>query len=77
MESAPDPSICPSCGAPNTCGVSQGKSECWCFTTSIPKAALERVPVEAKDLACLCPRCAALAESESSAEQSVQLAMPE
>ena len=81
MESALDPSICPSCGQPNTCGMSQGKSECWCFGVSIEKAALERVPAAAKDLACLCPRCAAFtapaasaasAASEPSAEPSVQ-----
>ena len=66
METAVDPSICPACGAPNTCGMSQGKSDCWCFSGSIPKAALERIPVAAKDLACLCPRCAQI-EAEASA----------
>jgi arginase family enzyme len=68
-----DPSICPSCGAPNTCGMSKG--ECWCFSVSIPKAALERIPAEAKDLACLCPRCAQAknsAKPEPSAESGVQ-----
>ena len=59
MASEVDPSICPACGAPNTCGLSQGKSECWCFGLQIPQASLDRIPAEAKDLACLCPRCAA------------------
>ncbi len=69
METAVDPSICPVCGAPNTCGMSQGKSECWCFSVSISKAALERIPAEAKDRACLCPRCARLeAEAETRPE---------
>jgi hypothetical protein len=59
-QSAIDPSLCPVCGEPNTCGMSQGKSECWCFSAQIPKATLERVPSEAKNVACICPRCAAL-----------------
>jgi hypothetical protein len=58
MVSAIDPSICPVCGSPNTCGVQAGKSDCWCFSADIPAEALERVPTDAKDLACLCPRCA-------------------
>lgn len=53
-----DPSICPVCGSSNTCGMAQGNADCWCFSAEIPKEALERVPTEAKDLACLCPRCA-------------------
>ncbi len=56
-----DPSLCPVCGMPNTCGMTQGKSECWCFELKIDAAALARIPTEAKDRACLCPRCAALA----------------
>ena len=56
-----DPSLCPVCGKPNTCGMTQGKSECWCFDLTIDRAALARIPLEAKDRACLCPRCAALA----------------
>ena len=64
MTSEVDPSICPTCGEPNTCGMSQGKSECWCFNVKIPEAALERIPAAAKDLACICPRCAA-AQRES------------
>jgi hypothetical protein len=41
--------------------MSQGKSasECWCFSALIPQAALDRIPAEAKNLACICPRCAA------------------
>ena len=66
MTSTVDPSLCPVCGAPNTCGMSQGKNECWCFDVKISRAALERVPSEAKDAACLCPRCAAAqAEAKS------------
>ena len=61
MEKPVDPSLCPTCGEPNTCGMSQGKTECWCFSASIPQAALDRIPAEAKNLACICQRCAALA----------------
>jgi hypothetical protein len=59
MANEVDPSICPTCGAPNTCGLSQGKAECWCFSVQIPGAALARIPTEAQGKACLFPRCAA------------------
>jgi hypothetical protein len=62
MASTVDPSLCPVCGEPNTCGMSQGKqdnTECWCFNLKIPQASLDRVPAEAKNVACICPRCAA------------------
>ena len=64
MASEIDPSKCPTCGEPNACGLSQGKSECWCFSALVTKAALERIPSEAKNLACICARCAAAAELE-------------
>ena len=59
MEPVVDPNLCPTCGEPNTCGMSQGKTECWCFNAQIPEAALARIPAAAKDRACICPRCAA------------------
>ncbi len=55
--------ICPSCGEPNECGLSQGKSECWCFSVKIAPVALARVPTDAKNQICICARCAA-AKSE-------------
>ncbi|HEY3667669.1 MAG TPA: cysteine-rich CWC family protein [Polyangiaceae bacterium] len=58
MTSAVDPSLCPVCGEPNTCGMSQGKSECWCTNLKFPQAALDRIPADAKNLVCICPRCA-------------------
>jgi hypothetical protein len=68
MESA-SPSICPTCGEPNTCGMSQGSAECWCFSVNIPQAALQRIPDEAKGVACICPRCAkASADARGQAE---------
>jgi hypothetical protein len=56
-----DPSKCPTCGEPNACGLSQGKSECWCFAALISQAALDAIPSEAKNLSCICARCAAAA----------------
>gem|GEM_PF-577207 len=65
MASEIDPSKCPTCGEPNACGLSQGKSECWCFSALISSAALERVPSQAKNLACICERCAAASTAET------------
>lgn len=54
-----DPTRCVLCGADNECGVARGKGTCWCFSTRIPDAVLERVPPELRDRACVCERCAA------------------
>jgi hypothetical protein len=54
-----DPSVCPACGEQNVCGLSQGKTECWCFSMKIEEAALARIPSDKKNLACLCAKCAA------------------
>jgi len=64
MASEVDPSKCPTCGESNACGLSQGKSECWCFSALITEDALERIPSQAKNLACICQRCAAAAANE-------------
>jgi hypothetical protein len=61
-----DPSVCPACGEQNVCGLSQGKTECWCFSVKIEQAALERIPSEQKNLACLCAKCAQATASPSS-----------
>jgi hypothetical protein len=53
-----DPDTCPLCGEPNGCGLAAGASTCWCFTASIPAAALERVPDDARDRNCICAACA-------------------
>ena len=65
MASEVDPNSCPICGEPNACGLSQGKSECWCFSALVEGAALERIPSQAKNLACICARCAAAAALET------------
>lgn len=53
-----DPSRCPLCGQPNQCGIAAGEATCWCFETPIPAEALEKVPPEARGIACLCKTCA-------------------
>jgi Cysteine-rich CWC len=65
-----DPRVCPSCGEPNACGLSQGQSECWCFSVKIEKGTLERIPSEKKNLACICARCAAAATSKACSERA-------
>jgi hypothetical protein len=59
MGAETNPNVCPACGEPNACGRSQGKSECWCFSVKIERETLERIPSDAKNLACICARCAA------------------
>ncbi|MEP7051072.1 MAG: cysteine-rich CWC family protein [Pseudomonadota bacterium] len=59
MTRSADPSLCPLCGESNACGVLQGQTECWCMALKIPEATLERIPTEAKNVACICARCAA------------------
>lgn len=58
----PDPSRCPLCGQSNRCTQADPALEgqaCWCFSERIDRNALERIPPELVDRACLCPRCAA------------------
>ncbi len=35
---------CALCGELNQCGIAAGNTSCWCFTTPVPPALLERVP---------------------------------
>ena len=39
-----DPTRCPLCGGDNDCGVARGAGTCWCFSTSVPDAAIEQLP---------------------------------
>jgi hypothetical protein len=60
-----DPHRCPLCGQANQCtpgGPASAAPPCWCFSAPVSRAALERLPAEARGKACLCPRCAALDE---------------
>jgi len=49
---------CPLCGGPNRCGLAAGADTCWCFTASIPPAALAQVPEADRDRRCICAACA-------------------
>jgi hypothetical protein len=53
-----DTAQCPICGGPNDCGVAQGKSDCWCFSASIPPEVLARVPADERNVTCVCRTCA-------------------
>ena len=53
-----DPDRCPLCGEENQCGMRAGSRTCWCFSAKIVPSVLERVPAEARSVACLCERCA-------------------
>lgn len=57
----PAPNRCPLCGQSNRCSQADPALEglpCWCFSTRIDRNALDRVPPDLVDRACLCPRCA-------------------
>ncbi|CAB5720928.1 Uncharacterised protein [Delftia tsuruhatensis] len=62
-----DASLCPLCGRSNRCAVMEGGDPggCWCMDAPISPDALARIPQDARDLACLCPTCAALAATET------------
>ncbi len=51
---------CPLCGEDNQCGVMAGRAMCWCYTERISEDVRERVPPYARDVACVCPRCAGI-----------------
>ncbi len=52
------PQRCPLCGETNRCDPALRDRPCWCFTAAIDPAALERLPHEQRNRACLCPACA-------------------
>ncbi|MFZ5893730.1 MAG: cysteine-rich CWC family protein [Myxococcota bacterium] len=69
-----DTSLCPLCGKSNSCAVVSGSKEpCWCTSVSISRETLARIPQEAVDRACLCPRCAGLEQALSTDVASVKL----
>ncbi|EJN37685.1 hypothetical protein PMI38_02883 [Pseudomonas sp. GM84] len=56
-----DQQHCPACGALNQCALADPRSAtqaCWCYAVAIAPAVLQALPVELRDKACLCPRCA-------------------
>ena len=53
-----EPCRCPLCGQPNDCGIVAGAATCWCCETAIPAEVLEKIPPEARGIACVCKTCA-------------------
>ncbi|MEP6834534.1 MAG: cysteine-rich CWC family protein [Gemmatimonas sp.] len=45
-----------------------GGNTCWCFSASITREAIERVPVAQRGVACICQRCGGAFESAGSAK---------
>lgn len=50
---------CPVCGKPNDCELDPQKNaaDCWCFHTQIPRALLDRIPLEERNKSCICKNC--------------------
>ena len=56
--------VCPLCGAGNACAMAGGGGTdlpCWCVAASFSDDLLERVPPAARERACICAACAAVA----------------
>jgi len=65
-----DVSRCPLCGEPNDCRLSATTDctgKCWCESVNFPPELLQRVPMEARNRACLCRDCAMTFHREQSA----------
>lgn len=70
MTDTPQPQVCPACGQSNQCALANPISAtrpCWCFSVQIDPQALERVPADLRNRACLCPRCAGVLLQETDA----------
>ena len=54
-----DPSCCPRCGQANQCALAAGlpAESCWCMQASIAPHALQGLPDQAAQQACICPDC--------------------
>lgn len=63
MNTAPDPTRCPLCGADNRCAMEieratgEPQPPCWCTTQRFPSDLLARLPSEAAGKACICANC--------------------
>lgn len=67
-----DSAICPVCGYSNRCTLADPRTaaqSCWCFSVSIDPVVLNALPLELRDKACLCPRCAQI-ETDSPSKRS-------
>ncbi|MBP9737840.1 MAG: cysteine-rich CWC family protein [Rhodoferax sp.] len=57
------PDRCPICGQPNLCAIEIARASgevpapCWCAQTSFSAELLNRIPPDARGVACLCPSC--------------------
>ena len=57
---------CPLCGQSNDCAAAlSGRFDvpCWCVDAGFPPELLARVPEDQRHQACICPRCAGVAEA--------------
>ncbi len=75
MEPILDASRCPLCGEQNNCPLvtpAASPEQCWCVTADIPAALLAEVPVDLRDLACICQRCVERFRAEQSATPPTQ-----
>jgi hypothetical protein len=59
---AVDPCLCPLCGQPNQCAMTQQqpgevKVPCWCAREQFNAELLQQVPEPLKDKACICRAC--------------------
>jgi len=63
MDKVIDPSKCPIFGKPNQCAQEVAKATgkpqepCWCMTANFSVELLSKVPIEAKNKACICEKC--------------------
>jgi len=58
--------LCPVCGYSNQCSLADPRTAsqpCWCFSETIDPAVLQALPDELRNKACLCPRCAGIADA--------------
>ena len=53
-----DPARCPLCSASNECAMVQSAEVCWCYFANISETVLDRIPLEARGIACICRGCA-------------------
>jgi len=63
--------LCPACGKLNSCAQAASDSEvthCWCFGVEVKPQALQDLPPEALNRACLCPACAGVVQIVASRE---------
>ncbi|MGI9274107.1 MAG: cysteine-rich CWC family protein [Endozoicomonas sp.] len=64
-------SLCPDCGRPNRCAITEGRPavECWCMAPAKPagnsaaKTAMKPLPVPEGPASCYCPECLASVKS--------------